>query len=69
MTYFLEPILIPGTIVIFDGRRSNFRFVLNNLQRDWAVEVSEAKDVAGLFLREDALGEKNKSDLVNRGII
>ena len=66
---FLEPILIPGTIVIFDGRRSNFRFVLSNLQRDWAVETSEANDVAGLFLREDSLGQKNKSDLLNRGII
>ena len=33
----IEYFLKPGTIIVVDGRTSNLRFLINNLQRKWST--------------------------------
>jgi len=53
----MEPILIPGTTVLIDGRTNNFRFLRKNLKRLWAI-YSE-NDMSWIRLEEDKLGKIN----------
>jgi hypothetical protein len=56
----LEPFLLPGTLIIFDGRTANARFVKNNLQRKWDyIHIDEA-DIHIFELIEEPLGALNK---------
>ena len=50
----MEPTLLPGTVVVVDGRESNVRFLLRNLQRRFTV-VREG-DASILELDEPRLG-------------
>jgi hypothetical protein len=55
----MEPILLPGTLILVDGRTNNARFLRRNFQRNWNV-VSDAKaDVTTFELDEDRLGPYN----------
>jgi hypothetical protein len=51
----MEPTLLPGTVIVVDGRENNVRFLLNNLQRPTSI-VREG-DVSVIELVEPRLGE------------
>lgn len=50
----MEPTLLPGTVVVVDGRESNVRFLLNNLQRPFVL--TRGGDASILELDEPRLG-------------
>jgi hypothetical protein len=50
----MEPTLLPGTVVVVDGRESNTRFLLRNLQRP--VHVTTEADATIIELVEPRLG-------------
>ena len=54
---YLEPILLPGTIVLIDGRTNNARFLENNLQRNWKIEWNSEEDYTLMELDEPSLGK------------
>lgn len=56
---YIEPILIPGTIVLVDGRTNNMRFLQRNLQRNWSYEYSPEEDYTLMVLEERRLGKIN----------
>jgi hypothetical protein len=58
-----EHFLMPGTIILFDGRQSNVRFFKTNLQRKWIdFHVNETGQHI-FFLDEKPLGKINKAQL------
>ena len=56
----LEPFLLPGTLIVVDGRTANARFLKNNFQRDWEYFHMEAEDIHTFELVESPLGRINK---------
>lgn len=60
---FMEPILLPGTFVILDGRTNNARFLKNNFQRNWEYTFDVNGDVSMFELIEEPLGSYNKNQL------
>lgn len=59
----LEPFLLPGTLIITDGRTANARFILNNLQRNWDYCHFVEEDIHAFELVEAPLGKINKLQL------
>ena len=55
----IEPILIPGTFVLLDGRTNNARFLKNNLKRNYKFNWDKQGDVTTFELVEDRLGKYN----------
>jgi hypothetical protein len=55
----IEPFLLPGTLIIVDGRTANARFLLNNLQRNWEYCHLEEEDIHAFELIETPLGKIN----------
>ena len=55
----IEPTLLPGTMILVDGRTNNARFLENNLKRNWHVEWFEDKDQTVFYLSEQRLGKVN----------
>lgn len=53
-----EPYLIPGCLIVADGRTNNIRFLINNLQRKWTH--STKNDMHFLELQEKPLGKINE---------
>ena len=62
-----EHFLIPGTIIIVDGRTANARFLKSNLQREWDYFHFENFDQHIFLLTEKPLGQYNKNylDFIN----
>ena len=58
----IEHFLIPGTIIVMDGRGANARFLKANLQRNWKYEYTE-HDHHIFYLKEEPLGKINKKQL------
>ena len=56
----IEHFLHPGTLIVFDGRTANARFLKTNLQRDWAYFYSNSWDQHFFELQEEPLGKYNK---------
>ena len=56
----MEHFLLPGTLVLVDGRTANARFLLANLQREWRYEHDKAADVHYFEMIEDPLGKWNR---------
>ena len=56
----IESFLKPGTIIIIDGRTSNYRSFLNNLQRNWISIENFKHDQYFLILDEKPLGRLNR---------
>ena len=54
---FLEPILLPDTTILIDGRQANARFLRRNFQRLWEYGMSDATDMSWMTLRERPLNE------------
>jgi len=50
----MEPTLLPGTVIVVDGREANVRFLTRNLQRP--IEVTRDRDVSIIELVEPRLG-------------
>jgi predicted O-methyltransferase YrrM len=60
----IEPILLPGTIVIIDGLTNNARFNLRNLKRTWLSHQDLKKDYTVMILDEPILGIHHKNQLL-----
>lgn len=54
---FIEPILLPGTTIVVDGRTSNARFLQRNFQREWYHNRYADKDMTVFMLKEKGLKE------------
>jgi len=65
----MEPILLPGTFILIDGRTNNARFLKNNLKRQYEYIWDKAGDVTTIELVEERLGKYNLlgSDFFNPG--
>ena len=59
----MEPMLLPGTFVLVDGRTNNARFLANNVQRSWEITRYEKEDITTMELLESPLGEVNKETM------
>jgi len=55
----MESTLLPGTIILIDGRTNNARFLERNFQRPFLREWDEKEDYTLLTLNEPRLGPKN----------
>jgi len=55
----MEPIFLPGTFIIVDGRTNNCRFLQRNFTRAYEVIWDRAGDVTTFELREERLGKYN----------
>jgi hypothetical protein len=55
----MEPVLLPGTFVLVDGRTNNCRFLANNLRRKFEIKWDRAGDVTTFELVEERLGRYN----------
>jgi len=55
----MEPILLPGTFILVDGRTNNVRFLTNNLKRNYEINWDRIGDITTLELREERLGKYN----------
>ena len=60
----IEPYLIPGTILITDGRGANAQFLKSNFKRKWIYEYHNNYDQHIFYLNEDSLGNIN-TNLLN----
>jgi len=58
-----EHFLIPGTIILIDGRTANARFLKSNFQRNWEYLHDKKNDQNLFYLKEDPLGEINSTQL------
>ena len=59
----LEHFLLPGTLVVVDGRTANARFLKTNLQRGWSYYHDERSDQHYFELVEKPLGIYNKRQI------
>ena len=58
-----EHFLLPGTLIVVDGRTANARFLKTNFQRNWAHLHDVAADAHYFELQETPLGRYNKMQL------
>jgi len=56
----IEHFLLPGTLILIDGRTANTRFLIANLQRNWVHAHDPVGDVHTLELVERPLGPYNQ---------
>lgn len=56
----MEPLLLPGTLIVVDGRTANARFLKNNFQRDWDYHHFIEEDIHLFELVETPLGDLNR---------
>lgn len=59
----IEHFLLPGTLIVLDGRTANARFLKKNLQRNWEYLYSEEFDQHFFELKEKPLGPYNKKQI------
>tara|TARA_B100000073_G_C23723261_1_gene568373 strand:- start:1237 stop:2052 length:816 start_codon:yes stop_codon:yes gene_type:complete len=59
----LEHFLLPGTMIVLDGRTANARFLKCNFQRDWDYYHDSEFDQHFFELNEDPLGKINKEHI------
>lgn len=55
----IEPFLIPGTIIVTDGRGANAQFLKNNFKRKWEYYFDVNFDQHIFYLNETTLGKIN----------
>ncbi len=54
-----ENFLIPGTVIVVDGRTANSFFLKNNFQRNWIYNYDKNNDRNFFYLKDDSLGVHN----------
>ena len=59
----IEHFLLPGTLLVVDGRTANARFLKSNLQRNWEYNYVEAYDQHFFEMKELPLGPYNKTQI------
>ena len=59
----IEHFLLPGTLIVVDGRSANARFLKSNLQRKWSYSYCENFDQHFFELLEEPLGIYNKKQI------
>ncbi len=59
----IEHFLLPGTLIVVDGRTANARFLRANFQRDWVYRGYPAFDLHVFELNEAPLGKWNRLQL------
>jgi hypothetical protein len=59
----IEHFLLPGTMILLDGRTANARFLRSNFQRGWVHRHDEEGDVSVFELCEPPLGRYNRRQL------
>lgn len=59
----MEPHLLPGTLVLVDGRRANALFLAGQFYRRWDVQYDAGSDVTALELQDPPLGAINRATL------
>jgi len=59
----IEHFLLPGTIILSDGRTANIRFLKSNFQRNWSYIDNSTYDQHILYLNEKSLGKINNKIL------
>lgn len=59
----IEHFLLPGTLILVDGRTANARFLHSNFQRRWHHEHDAVGDVHYLELVEPPLGKYNRAQI------
>lgn len=55
----IEYFLIPGTIILFDGRAANAQFLKDHFKRDWIYYFDENNDQHIFYLNAPSLGKLN----------
>lgn len=55
----IEYFLVPGTIVVVDGRGANSSFLKNNLQRKWSYKYDKMFDQHIFVLNDQSIGRYN----------
>ena len=55
----MEPMFLPGTFILVDGRTNNVRFLQNNFKRDYDCNWDREGDISTLELKEEKLGLYN----------
>jgi hypothetical protein len=59
----IEYFLLPGTIIVVDGRVANVRFLKDQLKRKWVYINNKKIDMHIFYLKESPLGKLNKKQL------
>lgn len=59
----IEHFLLPGTLIVVDGRTANARFIKANLQRNWSYVYDDKCDQHFFELLEHPLGIYNESQV------
>ena len=59
----IEHFLLPGTLIVVDGRTANARFLKKNFQRNWTYYHHEKNDQHYFELTEMPLGVYNKKQI------
>ena len=59
----LEHHLLPGTLIVVDGRTANARFLKANLQRNWQYRFIHEYDQHFFELVEDPLGPFSAAEM------
>ena len=59
----IEHFLLPGCLILVDGRTANVRFLLSNLQRNWIYTYLSEFDQHLIELVEEPLGFINRTQL------
>jgi len=55
----LEPLFLPGTCIVIDGRVANMRFLVSHFYRNWSINRNSSGDVTAMELQESPLGNLN----------
>ena len=60
----MEPTMLPGTLILFDGRTNNARFSKNNFQRQYNYKYDKRADITTFELIEEPIGEYNENQII-----
>jgi len=59
----MEPTMLPGTMILVDGRTNNARFLMNNFRRNFGRYYIENQDATVFELQELPLGKINRDQI------
>ena len=65
----IESWLMPGTVLIVDGRNANVRYLKRSFTRNWDWDTNLTNDCSIAILNEQPYGKKDFENLKERGLI